>query len=152
MSLREKLIGTWILDTYTEFPVDGSDPVHPFGEHPEGFIIYTADGYMSAQLSMPNRPSFSSGDWFDATDAEYRAQGMSYISYSGPFNVDEHSSELTHTITVSMFPNWVGQVQPRTVKLAGNMLELGNTSEYRSRGRVVNAQIRWYRAIPVLTP
>ncbi|HEK1690805.1 TPA: lipocalin-like domain-containing protein [Pseudomonas putida] len=148
MSIREKLIGTWVLETYTEYPVDGSAPVYPFGEHPEGFIIYSEDGYMSAQLSMPNRASFSSGDWFEGTDEEYRAQGLSYISYSGPFNVDEASGELTHTIAVSMFPNWIGQVQPRTVKLAGETLELGNFSQYRSKGRAVNARIRWRKAKP----
>lgn len=103
---------------------------------------------MSAQLSMPNRASFSSGDWFEATDAEYRAQGLSYISYSGPFNLDEASGELTHTIAVSMFPNWIGQVQPRTVKLAGETLELGNFSQYRSKGRAVNARIRWRKTKP----
>ncbi|MFJ4455924.1 lipocalin-like domain-containing protein [Pseudomonas sp. NPDC089392] len=146
MSMREKLIGTWVLETYTEYPVDGSAPVYPFGEHPEGFIIYSADGYMSAQLSMPNRASFSSGDWFEGTDAEYRSQGLSYISYSGPFDVAEHSGELTHTIAISMFPNWIGQVQPRTVKLAGDTLELGNTSQYRSGGSAVNAKILWRRA------
>lgn len=146
MSMREKLIGTWVLETYTEYPVDGSEPIHPFGEHPEGFIMYTADGYMSAQLSMPNRASFFSGDWFEGTDSEYRAQGLSYISYCGPFNVDEQSGQLTHTIAVSMFPNWIGQVQPRTVNLAGDVLELGNNSQYRSSGRTVNARIRWRRA------
>lgn len=147
MSMREKLVGTWALVTYTEFPVDGSAPVQPFGDKPEGFIIYTADGYMSAQLSMPRRALFSSGDWFEGTDAEYRDQGMTYISYSGPFHIDEHSGELTHTIAVSLFPNWVGQVQPRTVKLAGDILVLGNTSQYLSRGRAVNAEIRWRRVV-----
>ncbi|WP_367393263.1 lipocalin-like domain-containing protein [Pseudomonas sp. X4] len=146
MSIREKLIGTWVLESYTEYPVDGSAPAHPFGEHPEGFIIYTADGYMSAQLSAANRASFSSGDWFGGADAEYRAQGLSYIAYSGPFNVDEDSGELTHTIAVSMFPNWIGQAQPRTANFADDILELGNTSQYRSSGRAVNARIRWRRA------
>ena len=98
------------------------------------------------RLSMSNRASFSSGDWFEGTDAAYRSQGLSYISYSGPFDVDEHSGEHTHTIAVSMFPNWIGQVQPRTVKLAGDTLELRNTSQYRSLGRAVNARILWSRA------
>ncbi|MNG90499.1 hypothetical protein D3C76_89000 [compost metagenome] len=53
MSMREKLIGTWVLEPYTQYPVDGSAPVHPLGQHPEGFISYTADGYMSAQPSAP---------------------------------------------------------------------------------------------------
>ncbi|WP_349976438.1 lipocalin-like domain-containing protein [Pseudomonas sp. WHRI 8519] len=135
-----------MLEAYTNYPGDGYGPVHHFGEHPEGFIIYTEDGYMSAPLRMPNRAPFSSSDWFEGTDAEYRAQGLSYSAYSGPFNVDRHSSELTHTIAISMFPNWIGQVQPRTVTLAGEILELGNASQYRSSGRAMSARILCRRA------
>jgi len=47
-TLRERLIGAWKLVSYVEKPVDGSAPFHPMGEKPEGIIMYTPDGYMSA--------------------------------------------------------------------------------------------------------
>lgn len=143
MSIREKLIGAWSLETYVEMPVDGSPAAHPFGEAPEGFIMYTSDGYMSAQLCKPGRRAFSSGDWFHGTDAEYRSQGSGYIAYCGPFHVDESTQELTHVIAVSLFPNWAGQAQARTVTFDGDYLVLGNSSQYISGGKVVNAEIRW---------
>ena len=65
--LRDKLIGAWTLISYVEKPVDGSAPNHPMGERPMGIIMYTSDGYMSAQLMRPNRRPFASGDWFKAT-------------------------------------------------------------------------------------
>ncbi len=51
--LRDRLIGAWTLVSYQEIPVDGSDPFEPLGHEPQGIILYTPDGYMSAQLSRP---------------------------------------------------------------------------------------------------
>ena len=50
--LRDQLIGAWKLVSYVEEPVDGSEPFYPLGEKPHGIIMYTPDGYMSAQLAM----------------------------------------------------------------------------------------------------
>lgn len=32
MAIRERLVGAWSLETYTELPVDGSPSVHPSGK------------------------------------------------------------------------------------------------------------------------
>lgn len=61
-SLREQLIGAWELVSYVERPVDGGPDRHPMGEEPAGIIMYTPDGFMSAQLMTPGRPAFASGD------------------------------------------------------------------------------------------
>lgn len=110
--LRERLIGAWTLVSYQEIPVDGSESFEPLGPDPRGIIMYTPDGYMSAQLSRPDRPPFASGDWFVGTDEDYRREASTYIAYTGPFHVDEESGELTHTMFISLFPNWVGQSEP----------------------------------------
>lgn len=47
-SLRDQLIGAWTLVSYVEKPVDRSAPFHPFGETPNGIIMYTPGGFMSA--------------------------------------------------------------------------------------------------------
>ena len=107
--LRDQLIGAWKLVSYVEKPVDGSAPFHPLGERPLGIIMYTPDGYMSAQLSKPDRPAFASGDWFKGTDDDYKQEASTYIAYSGPFHVDEEKQHLTHSMFISLFPNWIGQ-------------------------------------------
>ena len=48
------------------------------------------------------------GTRFD--DAE---EASTYIAYSGPSHVDEEKKTLTHSMFVSLFPNWTGQTQPR---------------------------------------
>ncbi len=146
--LRDRLIGAWKLVSYQEIPVDGSPPFEPLGPTPQGLIIYTPDGYMSAQLATPDRPHFASGDWFDGTPEEYRAEASTYIAYSGPFHVDEDAGTLTHSMFVSLFPDWTGQTQPRQVHLEGDELRLGTASPIRSSGKVVNSELVWHRAEP----
>ena len=58
-SLREQLIGAWTLVSYEERPVDGSPSFYPMSEQPVGIIMYTPDGYMSAQLMKPGRTTRS---------------------------------------------------------------------------------------------
>ena len=145
-SLREQLLGAWILVSYVERPVEGGADLHPMGREPRGIILYTHDGYMSAQLMAPGRPEFASGDWSTGSDEEFRAESSGYIAYSGPFHVDEERGALTHTMSVSLYPNWIGQTQPRVVHLDGDMLHLSTASPIRSGGRLVHAHVTWRRS------
>jgi Lipocalin-like domain len=144
--LRDQLIGAWKLVSYVEEPVDGSAPFHPLGERPKGIIMYTPDGYMSAQLMRPERRPFASGDWFDGTEEEYREEASTYIAYSVPFHVDEEKRTLTHSMLVSLFPNWTGQTQPRVVKIEGDKLFLSTESPLKSGGKIVMSYLQWQRA------
>jgi hypothetical protein len=144
--LRDELIGAWKLVSLVERPVDGSAPDYPMGENPLGIIMYTHDGYMSAQLMRPDRRPFASGDWFDGTEEEYREEASTYIAYSGPFDVDEEKQTLTHSMFVSLFPNWTGQSQHRVVKIDGDVLHLSTESPIKSSGRAVMAYMEWRRA------
>src|ERR1700739_1106529 len=59
-SLRETLIGAWRLVASIETDVKTGAVDRPLGDKPEGLILYTPDGYMSAQLSAADRPNFES--------------------------------------------------------------------------------------------
>ena len=145
-TLRERVIGAWKLVSYVEKPVDGSAPFHPMGEKPEGIIMYTPDGYMSAQLMRPGRRQFASGDWFSGTDQEIKEEALGYIAYSGVFHTDEVKQTLTHSMFVSLFPDWTGQTQPRVAELDGDRLHLSTASPIHSGGKVVNSYLIWRRA------
>jgi hypothetical protein len=145
-NLREQLIGAWKLVSYEERPVDGAPSFYPMSEKPMGIIMYTPDGYMSAQLSKPDRKPFASGDWFKGTPEDFGTEATTYIAYSGPFHVDEEKKTLTHSMFVSLFPNWIGQTQPRVVKIDGDDLYLSTASPIESGGKKVNSHLRWKRA------
>ena len=143
--LRDQLIGAWKLVSYVEKPVNGSAPNHPMGERPRGIIMYTPDGYMSAQLMRPDRSPFASGDWFKATPEEYAREASMYFAYTGPFDVNEKEKIVTHSVFVSVFPNWIGQTQQRVVRIEGDTLHLSTTSPIQAGGQAVNAYLQWQR-------
>ena len=68
--------------------------MYPMSEQPMGIIMYTPDGYMSAQLSKPNRKPFASGDRFKGTDEDYRQAASTYLAYTGEFHVDEEAKNV----------------------------------------------------------
>jgi len=145
-ALREQLIGAWKLVSYEERHVDGSPSFYPMSEQPMGIIMYTPDGYMSAQLSKPDRKPFASGDWFKGTADDYKQEASTYIAYTGEFHVDEAAQKLTHSMFISLFPNWIGQTQPRVVKIEGDYLYLHTASPIESGGKKVNSYLKWKRA------
>lgn len=85
-------------------------------------------------------------DWFKGTDEEYRAEAPSYIAYKGPFHVDEDRKTLTHSMFVSLFPDWTGQTQPRVVRLEKDKPHLSTQSPIKSGGKTVNSRLTWRRA------
>ena len=82
--LHDQLIGAWELVSYVEKPLNGAPPNYPMGERPMGIIMYTPDGYMSAQLMRPNPGHFASGDRFKAAPEEYgRVASGYFFAYAG---------------------------------------------------------------------
>jgi len=147
--LRDQLIGAWKLISYEERPVDGSPSFYPMSEKPMGIIMYTSDGFMSAQLMKPDRKPLASGDWFKGTDEEYEQEASTYIAHSGPFHVDEEQKRLTHSMFVSLFPNRIGQTQPRVVRIAGDDPYLSSATPIHSQGKIVTSHLHWKRASKV---
>jgi hypothetical protein len=156
-SLREQLIGAWKLVSYVEEPIDpplrkgygvtgDAAPDYPFGEDAQGIIMYTPDGFMSAQLSRRDRAPFASDDWSKGAPEEFATAASSYFAYTGPFHVDEANQTLTHTMFISLFPNWTGQTQPRVARIDGDLLIITTEGPVESRGRMVKPCLRWKRA------
>lgn len=57
--IGDRLVGGWRLTGY-EVTADGKTE-HPLGENPRGAILYTPDGYMSAQLAGPGPIRMTTG-------------------------------------------------------------------------------------------
>jgi Lipocalin-like domain len=147
-SLRETLIGAWRLVSSVETDIKTGAVDRPLGDKPEGLILYTPDGYMSAQLSAADRPNFEGGDMYKGKPEEYVAAGLSYLAYSGPYYVDEANRMVEHEMFVSLFPNWKGQRQARIVKLDEKELHLSPNRPLMFHGGLKMATIIWRRANP----
>jgi hypothetical protein len=147
-SLRDQLIGAWVLASCVERDIETAAEDHPLGDRPVGLILYTPDGYVSAQLQRRERTPFADGDLLRATPEEYAAAGSSYIAYSGRFFVDEDRKSLSHEMAVSFFPNWFGRQQVRLVEVNGETLRLSSDAPQRLNGTLKTAMLTWRRARP----
>ena len=68
----QAIIGAWRLISF-EIERDDGTVIHPFGADPQGSIIYTDSGRMSAQVMRRGRPSFVAGDQMRGTPEEIEA-------------------------------------------------------------------------------
>jgi Lipocalin-like domain len=53
---------------------------------------------------------------------------------------------------VSLFPNWLGQIQPRVVKVEGDRLHLSSATPIMSGGKRTMSYLSWRRAEPNVVP
>jgi hypothetical protein len=108
---RADILGAWVLVSWTA-EVDGGVST-PLGPDPVGSIIYTPDGYMSAQLMRRDRPAYRRADIDGGTTEQTVAAASGYLAYSGPYTLDESTGAVYHHVGVSLLPNWLGGTQVR---------------------------------------
>jgi hypothetical protein len=138
-TFASRLVGVWSLVSYTEQRQDREES-HPFSPHPQGFLIYTADGFVSAQLMKPGRAAFRSLDWHHGTPEEFQESASGYIAYCGRYEVDENEATVTHIPVVALLPNLIQGRQCRSVELHGDRLIL------RVAGTPSASRLEWRRA------
>jgi hypothetical protein len=143
--LRTNLIGAWTLQSYESSNIDGSNVTYPLGAHAQGIIMYTPDGYMSAQLMRSDRPHLSGDDMHPDRLDELAAAAGGYLSYSGPYSV-VGDGLIAHHIAISLLPNWIGGTQYRAARLHGSVLELSPPEPILIGGQHRNARLVWRRA------
>ena len=136
--IHERLVGCWRLVAYS-VTADGGEggATHPLGDHPLGTILYTPDGYMSAQLTKP-------GPYADDQQPDAYA-----IAYSGPYEVNERASTVAHQVQVSVIPSWLGTTQLRQVQFPyPDTLVLSASERSLRDGVLTTTTITWSRQPP----
>ncbi len=133
-------VGTWKLISWEVTQPDGT--IHyPYGKNVVGYLIYTADGYMSAEIMDPDRqqsdPSFpleiAAAQTLPEPD---RARAYStYLSYCGTYTVEGNT--VTHHVKAGLIPSWTGSEQVRHFKFDDSCLIL----------TVGNHKLTWERAV-----
>ncbi len=122
--LREALLGGWLLHSFVSRDADTGAQWSPYGEHPTGLILYTADGYMSAQLTP--------------------GPGAEFVAYGGRFHVDEQSATVRHDVAVSTMPELLTQPQFRHANIQGDRLTL-SASRASAEGTTIHSTLIWRR-------
>jgi hypothetical protein len=140
-------VGTWRLLDYSFIHEDGVIE-HPWGTDVRGYLLYSAEGYMSGNLSPAN-------DWasrrarltaalkaHDMRLAGRAAGRRDYIAYTGRYTVE--GDTITHHVEASLFSNWVGRPELRYYNFEGDTLTL-RTGPVQSGKHTIIAQLVWQR-------
>ena len=141
MSVEDRLIGTYRLLSFENYSDDG-EVGRPFGEHPKGFIIYTAERYMSAILMRSDRPKFAAGDILGGSDDEKIAAFASSSAYAGRWEIRDN--QIIHHLEVTTYPNWTGTDQPRAFELTETHFTLF-PPKMLMEGKVRHGRVHWER-------
>ena len=143
--LHNDVLGTWELVSYTEGDNHGSPVTYPLGSDALGLIMYTGDGYMSAQIMRTDRPAYDRPETGGGTPAQAEAAAAGYLAYSGPFTVDENTGVLHHQPRVSLLPNWLNLTQLRHSTLDADHLTLSAITEAPDGAETISTLV-WKRA------
>ena len=82
------MIGTWWLIDYTREDKNGTR-YHPLGKDAPGFLLYTSDRYISAQLMAQGRLDYTLGELHNGTSEEIAKAAHGYHAYAGKYEIDE---------------------------------------------------------------
>jgi Lipocalin-like domain len=140
MTDSNPFVGTWKLVSWETTQPDGTIH-HPYGKDVVGYLIYTADGYMSAEIMDPDRqqsdPNFPLENAAAQTllDPDRARAYSTYLSYCGTYTVE--GSRVTHHVKVGLIPSWTGSEQPRPFKFNQGCLII----------KVGNQKLTWERAV-----
>ncbi len=136
-NIEHPILGGWELVSW--IITLGDQASYPFGEQPQGRILYTNDGQMSATIARSDRPHLSHPVPARAPEHEKLSAFDSYFSYGGAFHID--GNEVVHRVELSLNPNFVGTEQRRTMTFEGVYLTL-SADEQTAKGLKHHA-IRW---------
>ena len=126
--LRQALLGTWRLTSF-QFDVDGT-LVKPFGDNPQGYLVYTRDGHVFVQMADPRRPQLFGRAQpggspvpvlLETTEA---GTALGFLGYCGTFEVrDGRLGEASaHAAPAAPVPH------PRSTMLSATSLAAGSLS------------------------
>lgn len=146
MISKDDLIGTWKLESWTIGYSDREEFSYPYGEEPEGLLIYSTDGWMSASLGRSGRAPLPEDVSFrKLPDALKAAAFSSYFHYAGRYQVME--GDIIHHVTHSLNPNFPGTEQLRHAELDGQTLVLSGKDNVAGVTRFHS--LVWHRVIAV---
>ncbi len=125
---KKDLLGTWQMESWTIGYSDRDEFSYPFGEEPQGLLIYSDDGWMSATVCRPGRKPLPEGTSPRSMPMELQAEAFrSYFQYCGRYEIV--GGDVVHSVTLSLNPGFVGSEQLRHAELDGHTLVLSGKDQ-----------------------
>ncbi len=133
--LTSRLVGAWRIVLFED--IDDGRKSYPFGEKPEGYLVYTADGHMAAVVTDPTLPScvppsntpYSKLPPCSPLQMERVLERS--IAYWGTYSVDAARGVVVHHVERDLTSGLAGTDQPRPFRLEGDRLVIGDGKTWK---------------------
>jgi Lipocalin-like domain len=136
-TVKGQIFGVWSVVSVVN-DADGKK-TEPYGAHPKGQFIFTADGYFSTNIVRPDRPKFVSNNRGTGTPEENKAVVQGSNSSFGTYEINSDGSVTLH-IVGSTFPNWDGTKQKRLAAIKGDEITWTNPTASMGGNTVITLQ------------
>jgi hypothetical protein len=113
------LLGTWKMKSFVREVTATGEKYNQLGEHPNGYLGYSADGRMYAIATSDNRIKPHDAN---ATDEERVKLHRTMVAYAGTYTLE--GDKVTHHVDVSSNETWTGTDEVRFYKVEGNTLTI----------------------------
>ena len=131
------LLGTWKLKSYVVTAGTGEEST-PYGEHPTGYLSYSADRRMhaigtSGSRILPLGPALK--------DEERLVLYATMFAYAGSYSLE--AGKVTHHVDISWNETWKGTDQVRFFEVNGSTLILTSHAIDPTSGKEAHYAVTW---------
>lgn len=106
---KNKVVGTWI--PVSAVVIKNKTKTFPYGQNPEGRLIFTSDMQFLEYIIDSEIPPFESKIRGKGTDEENSRLLNGSLALYGTYTVDKEGKFTGNRVEGSSFPNWVGNVR-----------------------------------------
>ena len=138
--LQQQFVGSWSLVAVENINPDSSKTL-PYGENPQGLLVFELNGDYAIQILKAVRPKVAANDKNKATPEENAALVQGNNSHFGTYSIDEANYVITFNVQHAFYPNWEGDVQQRSYTLENNVLKYVVT--HTTNGGAITAVVVW---------
>jgi hypothetical protein len=133
-TLKEQLVGTWTLVSYTSTATDGNKTA-VFGAQPKGILMIDAGGHYAMVLTDPGRTKWKSNLRTQLTTEEIGSAAKGLVAQYGGWSVDDASKVFTRKVEGALSPNLAGTEQKPTIALSGDELTVTDANSGVTGGK-----------------
>jgi len=132
------ILGTWKLKSFVREMTATGEKYNQMGDHPDGYLGYSADGRMYAIITTDNRTKPLD---VILTDEQRVKLHQTLQAYAGTYTVQ--SDKVIHHVDISWNEAWTGTDQVRFYKLDGNVLTNTTVNKSPVDGREGRTVLVW---------
>ncbi|MFT4155591.1 lipocalin-like domain-containing protein [Parafilimonas sp.] len=138
--LQQQFVGVWSLVAVENINPDSSKTL-PYGENPQGMLVFEPNGDYAIQILKAARPTVAAKDKNKATPEENAALVKGNNSHFGTYSINDVKHVITFNVQHAFYPNWEGDVQQRSYTLENNVLRYVVTNT--TNGGAITAVVVW---------